>query len=239
MGGINHQPTTHPSNVLTVPMSRALSEIGKAIFEANIGVEDAIGTESVMAFAAGQAFLDGTVKVLDCALSQIGVFSGYVGKVLEVLGGGQYEPFRPVDSLDLSAFYAQLVDTGLAPDSAAAREAIETLREGGYTATFESYMTAAALLGEQITVLRDLTADMRDGCVSYQGMFWYMVETNKSPWRQAFALVLTQFTELLMSFQTSALVSTETFLRGADQSGLLTNVGQVTIATRNAASPAV
>lgn len=236
MGGMNHQPTSKASAALTVPASEALSEIGKCIFGANIHIERAIGAESVgLSYGAARAQLGLSVVQFDSALMQIDVFDGYVGQILAVLGTGQYEPFEPAASLDLDSFYYQLVDAGLVPDSAAARGAIETMRNGSYTGMFEAYVASAGQLADQITILRDLTADMRDGQAGLQGLFWHTVETNRQPWRQAFALVLTQFTTLLIAFQTGALISTETFLRGTEAPGLLTNVAAVTSAPQHAA----
>jgi hypothetical protein len=230
MGGINHQPTSHVSNALTVPMSEALSQVGIGFLSANVWVEQAIKTEKGMSFGACKAHLGQAVVQLDATLLSLDSFVSYGRQILGVLRVGDYEPFAPATSLDLDSFLAELIDAGLVPDSAVSRQVVQTLADGGYTALFALYQSRAEGLASQIGVLRELTIGARDGEGGYQGLFWDAVESNRSPWRQAYALALTQFNELLVSFQTGALVSTETFLQGTKAPGLLTNVGEVTLA---------
>jgi len=227
MGGINHQPSNKISEGYTVPASEALSQIGIYMLTGNVWIERAIMSAREVSYGASRAHLGGSVVSFSAAVTQVDVFSGYIRQILGVLNAGDYEPFVPTSRLDLDVFYAQFVEAGLVPDSAAARSEIEALRAGSYTAAFESYLAQAESLSDSLTVLCDLTITMRDGREGYQGLFWHTVETNTKPWRQAFSLALTGYTNLLAAFQTGALVSTETFLLGTEAPGLLSNLHEV------------
>lgn len=231
MGGVDHQPTTHASKQLTVPMERAVSQAGVHLFAANARIEDVVLSEQTLSYGAGRGLLEAAIAELNGMSAQMGIAQGYARQMLGVLGVGDYEPFHPATSLDLDAFLLELMAAGLVPDTAAAREAVETLRGGSYVGAFESYVVLSERLIDQIAILHDLTVAMRDGQAGLQGLFWHTVEANRQPWRQAFALVLTQYTTFVTRLQTVALVSTETFLLGTGAPGLLTNVREVTLAS--------
>jgi len=81
-------------------------------------------------------------------------------------------------------------------------------------------------------LLSGLTAEMRDH-EGLQGLFWASVEANRRPFRQAFAFALTKFNEVLTAWHVTALISTETYLKGTKAPGLMSNAGEVAIVERN------
>lgn len=239
MGGINHQPTSQASHKYTVPASKALSCAFSAFWLGNAAIEDAITAEPECLYAEARQHIQGAVLAFQQAQSQLMIFTSHSAEILHLLKRGDYEPFRATSLLDdPAAFIETLTDAGLLPRSESTDRSASLLIEDGYEKLFESYLADAELLGNQLDVLIGSTTALRDGAAGHQGLFWQTVETNSQPWRQAFALVLSQFTNLVTSFQTGALISTETYLCGMGQPGLLTNVNEVTLKTRNVAPSA-
>ncbi|GEM_PF-2958788 len=232
MGGIDHNPTSNASKKFTVPAERALSQALASFFAGNAVVEDAIMTDEALSYGAGRGHLGLAVTNFEAASGQLGVCSSYVKQLIGVMSVGDYEPFEPTTSLDLDAFYAELVAAGLVPDAKAARDIIEVLREGSYTAVFRRYLEMIESLQDSLEVLSGLTAEMRDH-EGLQGLFWASVEANRRPFRQAFAFALTKFNEVLTAWHVTALISTETYLKGTKAPGLMSNAGEVAIVERN------
>ncbi len=239
MGGINHQPTSNASHKFTVPASEALSNAFAHFMLGNAAIEKAITAEPGCDYAVARQHQDGAVLAFKQAQPQLVIFTHFVAEILHLLQRGDYEPFRAANTLsDPNGFVVALQEVGLLPRSESTDRTAKLLIEGGYVALFQSYLADAEMLGNQLEVLIGNTIATRDGVAGHQGLFWQTVESNSQPWRQAFALVLSRFTSLVTSFQTGALISTETYLRGMGQPGLLTNIDEVTLKTRNVAPAA-
>ena len=228
MGGINHHPSSIISEGVTVAQSEALSWAMAEFMLGNAAIEQVIQSGSNRRFGVGRSQLEMAIGHFSQAHGQLSIFANLGREILDLLERSDYEPPMPLSTLDdPDRFLGELFSQGLLPQSAAANTIIERLKADGYVGGFQLYNELAAGTQGHLDALMTLTARMRDGQEGFQGLFWPTVETNRVPWRQAFALPHTALQGLMASFQAGALISTETYLHSTGAPGLLDNLDAI------------
>ncbi|NGY65332.1 hypothetical protein G7043_41205 [Lentzea sp. NEAU-D13] len=230
MGGQNHAPSNRASQRVTVHTSRALSMAISELMLGNVSIEDAIVAEPECRYGVSRSHLTMAVGHFLQSRLQLEVFISLCRETLSILDRDDYEPFLPTSFIgDVRMFVSNMVAAGLLPDTNATMHAAETLTNDGYSRLFCYYTEQANEVSTYLEQLERLTRSLSDR-EGFQGLFWHSAESNSQPWRQAFTLAFSAMTVLQTAFQTGAMISTETFLRGTGAPGLFSNLGLLQLA---------
>lgn len=221
MGGINHQPTSQISTEFTVPAAQALTLGMSELMLANAEVENTIMTNNTN-FDIGRQYLQKTCSHLKQCESYLKLVDDYTHKIICTLDRGDYQPFS-VNNIDVDNFVKESVSLGLLPESQLTHEASELMKNKKYRGLFVKVTEQTSESIKLVGNLHELTYSMSEDAEGKQGYFWLTVETNQKPWRQLFSQTLTSMTNLLQTWSTSALISTEVHLHGINAPSLTTN----------------
>ena len=219
MGGINHQPTKKSSEVLTVPAARALTSAMAHLMTGNTKIEDVITLSATLEFAGAHESLLAAADEFHAAHSDLGTLRNYIDQMLALFEKG-YQPFE-TSGIDTIATLADFQARGMLPAAGEVGAASECFAQSGFNGTFHRHREMCEEAMSRLDALANLTTSLIHGPSATQGYFWFLVESNKIPWRQVFSQALTSLTQLLVGWQTTALLSTELHLTNVGMPSLL------------------
>lgn len=220
MGGINHYPSDISSLAHTVPGAQALTNSFSEFMLGNSRIESAILAGPNMGLGQNEL-----VMAANC-FARSGEFLGssryHLERVIALVGRKDYQPFAPT-SINIQGFIAEAIARGLLPESAMTRTMADRAQASGHEGMFFEIRDKLDLAKDMLTDLEMLTRDMVNGPEGTQGYTWYMLETNKRPWRQRYMQAQTALSSLLEAWSTSAAICTEAHLVATGAPSLLSN----------------